>query len=694
MAAPPKNEHNGDQKVAFNFVDVDLAAITKFISEITKKNYIFDERVKGKITIITPSKLSIDEANNLFVSVLELKGYTVVPSGGDAYKIVPLAEAKQKGIRIAKDTQPVNDSYIARLIKLKNISSDDAFKLLQPVISRDGYISAFGPGNMLLVIDSGLNIEKALSIIEAVDRPYASDEPETCLLKFSSADAVARILNDGLSRRPRVGMPAGAEEAKAIADTRLNAVILFGDRGVRESMKSLIKVLDVPSPDALGRINVFFLENADAVELAKVLDGMLKGSQAAKLPGAPVTPFEAAGGITITPDKATNSLVIVASPADYQNLSQILKQLDRKRRQVYVEALIAEVRVDKMLDLGNKFRGSIMRNGTPILIGGVGSIDSSTFQSIITGMSGLTMGGMGKFFTIKGLTTQASDGTISSTDITAPGLAAIFSLSDFKGVVNVLSTPQILTSDNKEAEILVGENVPFISKRERDITTTNTVLNSIERQDVGVKLKITPQITEGDYIKLDIYQEISALINNQSENVLISVGPSISKRSTKTSVLVKDNETVVIGGLMEEKLDDSVQKAPLLGDIPLLGWLFKSKSTEKVKTNLMVFITPHMVKEAEGLARITRDKQGEFYREGKSGLLGAEEEILVRLKQDMPMEKALALISQKGASVVGYSESSKTFRVKPKAGQDMEETLKTFEAMPEVRSAEPRYKLK
>lgn len=680
-----------DQKVSFNFVDVDLGTITKFISEITKKNFIFDERVKGKITIITPSKLSIDDAYNLFVSVLELKGYMVVPSGVDAFKIIPTAEAKQKGIKVTKD-RSVNDSYIARLIKLKSISSDDALRLIQPVISKDGYISAFGPANMLLVIDSGLNIEKVLSIIETVDQPYSSEEPEIILLKHSSADAVAKMLNEGMSRKPRIGQQAYAtEEAKAVADTRLNAVVLFGDKGAREAIKSLIRLLDVPSPEAQGRVNVYFLENADAVELAKVMEGMLRGMQPSRQlggQGAPVAPFEAAGGITITADKATNSLVVVASPADYQNLAQIIKQLDKRRKQVFVEAMIAEISVDNLLELGTKFRGAATKNGKPIFVGGVGQVDQSTIKNIVTGLAGLTLGGVGKYFTIP---KDFIPGATS--DMTVPGLAAIFNLDEFKDAVNVLSTPQILTSDNKEAEILVGENVPFISKRERDITTTNTVLNSIERQDVGIKLKLTPQITEGDYVKLDIYQEISSL-QQQSDAILINVGPTITKRSTKTSVVVRDKQTVVIGGLMQERDEQTTTKVPVLGDIPGLGWLFKSKSTSKKKTNLMVFITPHLVKEGESLAQITRDKQTEFSREGQGRLVHADGELSVKFKEDVPADKALALISQKDASVTGFTESTKVYKIRPRAGQTVESALKEFSALPEVLSAEPGYKIK
>jgi len=688
-----------DKKVTFNFVDVDLSTVTKFISEITGKNFIFDERVKGKITIIAPSKLSIEEAFDLFTAVLELKGFTVILSGVDAYKIIPAAEAKQRGMRIATERLPVNEGYIARLISLRYISSDDALKFLQPVVSKDGHISAFGPGNLLLVIDSGLNIEKILSIVEAIDQPSVREEPEIVLLKYSGADAITRILNEGISRKTRAmpGQPA-VEEARVVADPRLNAVVLFGDRGMRESVKGLITLLDIPSPEAQGRINVYFLENADATELSKVLEGMLKGVQpvrqvAAGATGVPVTPFEAAGGIIITPDMATNSLVIVASTGDYQNIIQVIKQLDKRRKQVFVEAMIVEASIDKLRELGTKWRAIGTHNGEPVIIGGVGKMDPSSLQSVIYGLTGLTVGGMSNFLNIP-ITTLGTDGAVTST-LTVPGFAALFGLSDFKGAVNILSTPQILTSDNKEAEIVVGENVPFISKREATPTTTTYIpTTSIERQDVGIKLKITPQITEGDYVKLDIYQEISSVKNPPEgieEAILTSVGPTTTKRSTKTSVAVKDKQTVVIGGLMQELEEENTTKVPLLGDIPLLGWLFKYRSVEKKKTNLLVFITPHIIKEAENLEKITDDKQKEF---GIAEKKYAEGELLVKFKKGIPVEKALELILKKDASLIRFLEAAGAYHIKLREGQSVEDAVKEFSAMPEVEYAEPNYKIK
>src|SRR4030043_1749794 len=672
-----KKDAGRDKKVTFNFVDVELSTVTKFISEITGKNFIFDERVKGSITIIAPSKLSVGDAFDLFTAVLELKGFTVVPSGTDAYKIIPAAEAKQRGMRIAVERLPVNESYIARLVSLRYISSDDALKFLQPVVSKDGHISAFGPGNLLLVIDSGLNIEKLLSLVEAIDQPSVREEPEIVLLKYSSADAITKILNEGISRKTKAmpGQPS-VEEAKVVADSRLNAVVLFGDRGMRESIKGLITLLDIPSPEAQGRINVYFLENADATELSKVLEGILKDVQpvrqvAAGATRAPVTPFEAVGGITITPDKATNSLVIVASLADYQNLLHVIKQLDKRRKQVYVEAMIVEASIDKLRELGTKWRVTAEKDGEPVVIGGFGTMDAASLQNVIYGLTGLTAGGMGNFRDLP-LTTVDSAGEITTETLTIPGFAVLFSLNEFKGAENVLSTPQILTSDNKEAEIVVGENVPFITQRQGDLSTTTTVLTSVERKDVGITLRITPQITEGDYIKLDIYQEISA-VKQESTEILTTIGPTTTDRKSKTSGVVKDNQTVVIGGLMEEKEGESLTKVPLLGDIPILGWLFKSKTMEKKKTNLLVFLTPHVIKGAEQLSRLTSNKELEF---AKSEERYKQGELLIKFSEETTDERISGILSTEGASVITVLEPKALYHVKLKKGQDVRDAVK------------------
>ena len=600
------------QKITFNFVEVEIPTVIKFISEITGKNFVFDDSVKGKITIIAPTNLTIEDSFALFTSVLELKGFTIVSIGANTYKIIPSALARQSGKISIEEKIPVNEAYITRLLPLQYIKAGEAFQLLQPLISRNGHISSFGPGNLLLVVDSALNIDKLMSILHRIDQPPTHEEP-----------------------------PA---------------------------------------------VNVLPLENADATELSKVLAEMIKNAQTVEKALKQQIPL---ANIIITPDKSTNSLIIMASPGDYNEIIHVIKALDKRRRQVFVEAMIVEVSIDKLNELGTKWRATVKHSGEPVVIGGFGTLNSSTLQNIINGLTGVTAGGMGNFFNIP-ITTINSNGTLATSNLTAPGFAVLFSLSDFKDAVNVLSTPQILTSDNEEAEIVVGENVPFISKRERDITTTNTVLSSIERKDVGITLKITPQITEGDYVKLSLYQEISS-VKEESENIVTSIGPTTTKRSTKTSVVVKDSQTVVIGGLMQEREEESMAKTPILGDMPLFGWLFKYKSTTKKKTNLLVFLTPHVVKDSSHLSRITDEKHREFTMLEKQYIEG---ELLVKFREGVSNEKALDIILKQSASVITFIENINAYHIKLRPGQGVEDAIKEFSSIPEIQYAEPNYKIK
>jgi general secretion pathway protein D len=679
-AAPVSAEERGKAKggVTFNFVDVELSSVAKFVSDVTGRNFIFDERVRGKITIIAPSPLSTEDAFNLFSSVLEIKGFTLLPSGVDAYKIVPATEARQSGMAVSKDGPSVNENYIVRLVSLKHISSDDALRFLQPVVSKTGHISSFGPGNLLLVVDKGLNVDKVLNILEGIDRPPLAEDPEVVFLTHASSEDVASVLNQGMQKQARKGVQ---QQARAVADKRLNAVVIFGSRGLKDAMRRLIKQLDVPTEEAQSTINVYFLENADAEELAEVLQRLMKVDVKDKKQPAR-SPFEAVKGISITPDKATNSLLIVASPADYRSIVKVIEHLDIKRRQVYVEAMIVEASIDKLRDIGAKWRATAKHNGSPVAIGGVGTVDFTTIQQILTGLTGLSVGGIGTNLTVP--VTQP-DGTL--TELSVPGFAALFSLSEFEGSVNVLSTPQILTSDNSEAEIHVGQNVPFISQRERDVTTTNTVLNSIERKDVGITLRITPQITEGNSVKMDIYQEISAVVES-SEEVFTAVGPPTTKRATKTTVVVEDEQTVVIGGLMQELQEKTETRVPLLHRIPLLGWFFKFRTTTKEKTNLLVFLTPHIIKDAEGLNEITGKKTEDFAR---SEELYVKDELLVKFKAGVTDEQARDIIADENAMVIKYFEKLGVYRIRLRSGWEVKKGLDVFLSIPEVEYAEPNF---
>jgi general secretion pathway protein D len=587
--------------VVLNFTDVDISTMVKFISELTGKNFVMDERVKGKISVFSPSKLSPEEAFNVFTSVLELKGFTTIQAGR-VYKIVPIAGARQQGMRIltGREKGPVNDAYIARVIPLENISSAEAVTFLQPVISKDGYIASFGPSNMLLVVDSDLNIQKVLGILKIIDTSQRREGAELVFLKNATAENVANVIREWMGTKDKGTRTAGQGVSSAaggliVPDTRLNALIIFGSEKDKNDIKKLIAMVDVVPPTSSSKINVYYLENADATEAAKVLEGVVKESAATAQSGAAgaaqqQSPFEG-GKIIITPDKPTNSLVILASPADYQNLLQVIRKLDKRRRQVFVQAVIAEISFDKLKDIG-----------TQVAVSGAG----------VTGNTALA-GIFDPFNFLAGLTPQQAAVVKVLQSLTSnTQIGANFNAYFTDQAINVLSTPTIMTSDNKEAEIFVGQNVPLITQS--NLTSTGLAQQSIERKDVGIDLKITPQITEGDYLKLDIYQEISRVTANKGQATDLVT----DKRSAKTSVVVRDKDTVVIGGLLQDRYDDTVNKIPILGDIPLLGWLFKTKSTERNKINLMILLTPRIIKSADDMAEVSNNQKNRMEEAMKS----------------------------------------------------------------------------
>lgn len=595
--------------VVLNFNEVDISTMVKFISDLTGRNFVLDDRVKGKISVYSPSKLSIDEAYNVFVSVLELKGFTVLQSGRVA-KIVPMAGAKQAGFALlpSGERAPVNENYIAQVVKLENISAQEALTFLQPMVSKDGHLSAFGPGNLILMVDSSLNIRKLQNILRVIDTEQTRGGVEIIYLKNASADSVATVIRqwltggDGRSSGQGGGQAAsagsGSSVGSVLADQRLNALLVFGNDKIKSSIREMAAKLDVAPPEASSKINVYYLENTDATELAKVLEGVIKGSSSATATSgqgaasgstgaAPqASPFES-NKITITPDKSSNSLVIMASASDYANLAQVIKKLDRRNRQVYVQCLIAEVSLDKSREVGMQTAvlGGAVINKYLTLAGLYDPL--GTLSSLATAISSVS-------------------GTLNPDISASPvNVVSVLKALDSNDMLNILSTPNIMTADNKEAEINVGENVPFTGS-----TTISSGLSttSVERKDVGIKLKITPQISEGDYIRLKIEQEISAVKNDKGQAVDLVT----TIRSAKTNIVVKNKETVAIGGLIQDSEEEIINKTPFLGDIPGLGWLFKTKSKTRKKTNLLILLTPNIVRDAADMAAVSGSQRATF----------------------------------------------------------------------------------
>ena len=592
--------------VVLNFNEVDIATMVKFISDLTGRNFILDDRVRGKISVYSPSKLSINEAYDVFVSVLELKGFTVVQTGRVA-KIIPIANAKQSGVRLLPQGEqaPVNESYVAQVAKLQTITAQEAVSFLRPLVSKDGHLSVFGPGNLILMVDSSINIRKLQAILADIDTERTRDGLEIIYLKNASADSAAAVIRQWLmggSDRPagQAGsVAANAGMGNVIADMRLNALLVFGSDTIKKSVREMVSKLDAPPPETGGKVNVYYLENSDAVEMAKVLDDVIKGSSShtsaiqqdsgvsMTVAGSQASPFDA-GRISVTADKSSNSLVIMASNADYTNLVQVIKKLDRRSRQVFVKAIIAEVSLDKTRELG-------VQSGA---IGGAALNKYLTVAGLYDPQNTLSMLGGA----LDALSNVVSPANISSRHI---NVTAVIKALETNDLIKVLSTPNILTSDNKEAEINVGENVPF-----RGATTISNGMSttSVDRKDVGIKLKITPQISEGDYIRLKIEQEVSAVKSDRGDAVDLVT----TTRSAKTDIVIKDRETIVIGGLIQDSDEEVVTSVPFLGRIPLLGWLFKTKTKAHKKTNLLILLTPSIIRDAADLATVSDDQRNAF----------------------------------------------------------------------------------
>ncbi|GAB4371434.1 MAG: type II secretion system secretin GspD [Deltaproteobacteria bacterium] len=609
--------------LSMDFTDVDLPVLIKFISEQTKKNFIFDERVQGKITIISPRRITVEEAYNLFLSVLHVKGFATVEQG-NTIKIIPMRDAKQESVPTERGPGEEPDSkIITRLIPLQYVDVGEVVALLTPMISKDGLLTSFPASNTLIVIDSRANIDRLMKILAELDQEGTGSTLRIFPLKHASAAEVAKTLDSlyqqsgapqvqGVRGRVRPGKARG-NAPKFLPDTRTNSLLVLAVPDVLADVEDLIAKLDIPTPENTGKINVYYLENADAEETAKVLSSLAETTAAAgrPAPGQPpgtikgVITAELEGGVKITADKATNSLIIIASPNDYQTLVDVIRKLDIRRRQVYVEALVMEISLDKGRDVGIEFRGAAETGKDGAVLGGT----NFDFQGNLNALLASLASGNPLLFSGTGLIAAGIAGNVVLPDGTEiPAITAVLRAAQNRDNVNVLSSPHLLTMDNKEAEIIIAENIPFITSQSRDSTNLANVINTVERKDVGIILRITPHIHESEFVNLEIYQESSA-VKGDSLLSISTVGPTTTKRSAKTNVLVKNGNTVVIGGMMQETFNTLERKIPLLGDIPLLGNLFKFTSVSRKKTNLLIFLTPHVIRNPVDMEKVTTDHQ-------------------------------------------------------------------------------------
>jgi len=589
--------------ISIDFNNVDINVFIKFISELTGKNFIVDNKVKGKVTVISPSKISVKEAYKVFESVLEVHGYATVKAG-EVIKIIPSPDARTKNIEtlLKEGAAFPEDKIITQLIPLKYADASQIKRLFTPLISKSSVILAYFPTNMLIVTDFQSNILRLLRILKAIDVAGIGHEISVIPLEFADAGKLVKILSSVFQPTKAAKKGTSERTIKFIADERTNTLVLLASEVDSLRVRSLISMLDKQTPKDKGRIRVYYLEHATAEDLAKVLQAQTsdKGKASAKGGKAPLLSDQ----VTITADKATNSLIIMADNEDYQVLEEIIKKLDIPRAMVFIECLIMEVDIAKDFKLGTEWTafGEVHHDGKDGVAGGGFSGDEYS-----------SLGGLATFGALPdGFSLGVFGEAIEISGIQFPSIAAIIEVYKKDKDVQIISTPQILTTDNEEAKIYVGKNIPFQTKStaEGGVET----YSSYEYRDVGTTLKITPQISQDRMVRLVISQEITKLEST------IEFRPTTLKRTIDTTVIVNDNSTVVIGGLIGDQFAETETKVPILGDIPLLGWLFKSRKTQRENTNLFVFLTPHVINNKADAEEIYKKKKEKIDEIGKGSI--------------------------------------------------------------------------
>ncbi|MBN1932894.1 MAG: type II secretion system secretin GspD [Desulfobacterales bacterium] len=596
--------------VSIDFNDVDLTVFIKFISELTGKNFVIDDKIRGKVTIISPAKISVEEAYKVFESVLEVHGYATVQAG-EIIKIVSSPEARTKNIetKLKEEAGSPDDKIVTQLIPLSYADPNEIKRLFTPLISKNSVILAYPPTNMLIVTDVYSNIVRLLQILKPIDVKGIGQEISLIPLEFADAAKLINLLSTVFQSNKKTKKSATEQEVKFVADERTNTIVLLASEDDTSRIKKLIEMLDKETPRGQGKIRVYYLEFATAEEMVKVLQEVPQ-KQGDSIEGkkAPVVSDK----VKITADKATNSLIITADADDYLVLEEIIKKLDIPRSMVYIEALIMEVNVDKNFQVGVEW-----------LAGGKTSVDNNA-AIIGGGFGGGTSGGDTGYLNLTAplaaAASELSTGTSAALlpsgfslglfgeslkigNLYFPNIGAIIQAYQKDKDIHILSTPQILTTDNEEAKINVGKNIPY---QTRTSTSENDTYNSFEYKDVGKTLKITPHISKDRLVRMNISLEVTDLESTEDFR------PTTLKRTVDTTVIVKDNHTVVIGGLIDDSFSAAQYRVPCLGDIPVLSWLFKSMANSNSKTNLFVFITPRVIKDPVEAEEIYRKKKSQI----------------------------------------------------------------------------------
>ncbi|HEY1315499.1 MAG TPA: type II secretion system secretin GspD [Steroidobacteraceae bacterium] len=625
-AAPPAKPQQDTPTITPNYKDADLSQIIQAVAEVTGKNFIIDPRVNAKVTMLSATPMSPAAFYEAFLSVLQVYGYVAVPAG-KVIKIVPNTDARQLPANdLPASVSSSSDEIVTQIITVKNISAAQLVPILRPFVPQYGQLTAYPSGNMLIISDRASNVSRIVRIVERMDS--SEDEPiEVIALHNASASDVVRVVNS--INQGGQGAEGAGSAVKIVADDRTNSILLTGEKSQRLKLKALIVNMDTPLATG-GDTQVRYLRYADAEKIADKLKG--QATATAKAQGGPPAAGAAGGGgggtanvdssVTIWADVATNALIITAPPKIMKSLMNVIDKLDIRRAQVQVEAIIVEVDVNKssnigvqwLLDGGNNYGYGVTNlpgSGTSIvdLAAAVLGVSQGTATSAVTtGTAGTT--------TTSGLS-SSTVGTGATFAIgkynqnTGKGFAALIQALRSDGSSNIISTPSLITMNNEEAEVKVTQEIPLItgsySSSTASVGGTTSPFTTIQREEVGTILKVTPHINEGNSVQLKIEQEDSS----PGAKLTDSADISTNKRSIKTTVLIEDGGIIVLGGLMSDTVTESEDRVPGLGAIPLLGNLFKSRSGSRQKKNLLVFIRPKILRDADATESTSESKYNE-----------------------------------------------------------------------------------
>ena len=613
--------------VSLSFVNADIPSVVKTIGGHTGKTFIIDPRVTGTMNIISQTAVSKEIAYQILLSALRVHGYAAIEERG-VVKIVPEADAKTSGTVVDRSTQISGDRIVTQVFTLQNESAAQLAQVLRPLVAPNNFIGAYPGSNVLVIADYASNVNRIAKIISSIDVSTGTDL-QLIKLQYASAVDVVNLIK-GLMPETNVNPSNPGAPPKLLlgVEPRTNSLIVRAETPQLVSrIRTLIAGLDIPTA-AGGNIHVVYLRNAEALRVAETLRGLLSGSSN-PVPTAPVVPGAAAGtssgaaapvSSSIQAYASTNSLVIVAPDHVYNSLRTVIEKLDARRAQVYVEALIVEVSASIASEFGIQWQdlSGLNRSGSQVIggtnFGSTGTNIIGAAGNISSVNAGLNIG------IVRGRVNIPGIGEVLNLGALARALEA-----DQKG--NVLSTPNILTLDNEEGKITVGQNVPFVTGSFTQTSTgANNPFQTVERRDIGLTLKVTPQVAEGGSVKLKAFLEVSSVVPTSS--AVKSVDLITNKRSIENTVLVDDGQIVVIGGLISDDSKNNESKVPILGDIPFVGNFFKYQTKNRDKTNLMVFLRPYVLRDGKAANQLTgeryeyiRNEQNAVLRENESSFL-------------------------------------------------------------------------